>query len=96
MRVSNLTINTLPIALKKFAPSQSGKMGMVATQGGIEVFAIESCDCCGAEVRGANEVTFQAFPGLLVGLKAAGIVESNIHAEGGCNDNGDFVCPSCY
>lgn len=85
-------------AIATFAPNQSGKMGWRWENGDVTVFAIEKCDHCGKEVEGANSITFvKPRNFVLESLAVRKIVERNdIMDEGGCNDDGDFVCPKCY
>ena len=97
MRLLNATpANIIPF-LKKFAPSQSGRMGYELVEGNIEIFAIENCDCCDAEMRGANPVTIvNPRFGVLSIVRKFGVEKSFVTDEGGCDDDGNCVCPACY
>ena len=98
MRLLNANPTNLLPFLKKFAPNQSGKMGYALTpEGDIEIFAIERCDCCDAEVRGANPITIvKPQFGILSMVRDQHIFKSNVVDEGGCDDDGNLVCPACY
>jgi hypothetical protein len=97
MRFQNASPHNLVPFLKKFAPSQSGRMGYALVEGDIEIFAIEKCDCCDAEVRGANPVTIvKPRFGILSLVRKYGVEKSFVTDEGGCDEDGNFVCPPCY
>lgn len=92
---SRIAANT---ALAHFAPSQSGTMGYRDEGTDVTVFAVEKCDCCGKEVEGANSITFVKPRGFVFdALRQFKVADrADIVDEGGCNDDGDFVCPKCY
>lgn len=91
---SRLAANT---ALAHFAPSQSGTMGFRMEGDDVTVFAIEKCDHCGAEVEGANSITFVKPRNFLESLAARKVLErSDIADELGATDEGDAVCPDCW
>lgn len=99
MRFSNvnsrLAANTV---IARFAPAHSGVMGFRKEDADVTVFAVEKCDHCGKEVEGANSITFVKPRNFVLDALAARKVldRSDIMDEGGCNDDGDFVCPKCY
>lgn len=96
-----MNINSIIAAntvISRFAPSHSGTMGFRKDGYDVTIFAIERCDCCNKEVEGANSITIVKPRGFVMDvLTTRNIVDrSDIMDEGGCNDDGDFVCPSCY
>jgi len=101
MRLLNLTTVSFNIAMRAFAPTQSGKLGYFQADGDVEIFALDRCDKCGAECRGANPITLvKPSPFVLAALKqreASGkLGQSDALDELGCNEAGEGVCPSCY
>lgn len=98
MRINNInSVIKFNTVMARFAPSQSGKMAYMVEGDSFTVFAVEKCDCCGESVQGANPITIvnpRQF--VISGLHQRGIFASRISQEGGCDDDGNFVCPSCY
>jgi hypothetical protein len=98
MRIRNvksvLAFNTV---MARFAPSQSGKMAYFVEDDSFTIFAVEKCDVCGCECQGANPITIEKPRQFVIdGLHRRGIFASLITDEGGCDDEGNFVCTSCY
>jgi hypothetical protein len=99
MRISKvnsvLAFNTV---MARFAPSQSGKMAYLQNPDkSITIFAVEKCDVCGCECQGANPITIDN-PRRFVTerLEARDVLQAFVPDEGGCDDEGNFVCPACY
>ena len=98
MRIKNVnSVIAFNTVMARFAPSQSGKMAYFVEDDAFTIFAVEKCDCCGIMVQGANPITIVKPRQFVInGLHARGILPSLISQEGGCDDDGNFVCPSCY
>ena len=99
MRLSNISSRIAAnTAIARFAPAHSGVMGFRKEDDDVTVFAVEKCDHCGKEVEGANSITFVKPRNFVMDALAARKVtdRADIMDEGGCNDEGDFVCPKCY
>ena len=97
MRIKVKSVIAFNTVMARFAPSQSGKMAYFVEDDSFTIFAVEKCDVCGGECQGANPITIvnpRQF--VITGLHTRGIFASLITDEGGCDDDGNFVCPSCY
>ena len=99
MRIKVKSVIAFNTVIARFAPSQSGKMAYsVDPDGkGFTIFAVEQCDACGCDCQGANPITIdnpRQF--VITGLHARKILPSLITDEGGCDDDGNFVCPKFY
>jgi hypothetical protein len=95
---SNLTFNTI---MARMAPNQSGEMGFIHNADkSITIFAVEHCDVCGCECQGANPITIdKARQFVIDGLIARNVQDRSnkfFMEDGGCDDEGNFVCYSCY
>ena len=99
MRLTNInSIITFNTVMAHFAPSQSGKMAYLQNYDkSITIFAVETCDVCGDECQGANPITIVKPRKFVTDrLHARDILPAFVPDEGGCDEDGNFVCPSCY
>jgi hypothetical protein len=68
---------------------------------GFEMFHLDVCSKCGKEMVGGNPVRLWKVPMNLMDaaeavLLAQGLQRSEVWVEGGCNDDGEIVCPDCH
>jgi hypothetical protein len=98
MRIKVKSVLAFNTVMARFAPSQSGTMAYFREDdNSFTIFAVEKCDVCGGECRGANPITIdKPRQFVLTGLHRRGIFNRPITDEGGCDDEGNFVCPACY
>ena len=98
MRIKVKSILAFNTVMARFAPSQSGKMAYLQNHDkSINIFAVEACDVCGCNCQGANHITIVNPRQFVIdGLHRRDILPAFIVDEGGCDDDGNFVCPSCY
>ncbi len=102
MRIDNIkSVIAFNTVMSRLAPNQSGKMAYIVNPDkSITIFAVEKCDVCECECQGANPITL-AKPRQFVidGLATRKVADRSGKLwieEGGCDDDGNFVCSSCY
>jgi hypothetical protein len=79
-------------AVHEFLPDAKG-WRQVGTE--VEVFTVDTCECCGKEMQGANPITFTRPIAGDIFVAAGLTMKPNCEDDGGCNDAGLVVCLEC-